>query len=53
MIHEGELVAQGTIQELRQRAAAGEDATLEDLFLKAVGAESKEGEAERKLSWLG
>lgn len=52
VIDEGELVAQGTIQELRQRAAAGDDATLEDLFLSAVGAGSKEGEAERKLSWL-
>jgi ABC-2 type transport system ATP-binding protein len=53
VIHEGELVAQGTIQEIRQMAAAGEDATLEDLFLKAVGASARDGEPERKLSWLG
>jgi ABC-2 type transport system ATP-binding protein len=53
VIHEGELVAQGTIQEIRQMAAAGEDATLEDLFLKAVGASARDGERERKLSWLG
>jgi ABC-2 type transport system ATP-binding protein len=53
VINDGELVAQGTIQEIRQMAEAGEDATLEDLFLKAVGAGSKEGEAERRLSWLG
>jgi len=53
VINEGELVAQGTMDEIRQMAEAGEDATLEDLFLKAVGANSQEGEAERKLSWLG
>lgn len=53
VINEGQLVAEGTIQELRQMAAAGEDATLEDLFISAVGAGTKEGEAERKLSWLG
>lgn len=52
VINDGELVAQGTMQEIRQMAAAGEDATLEDLFLKAVGASTKDGEAERKLSWL-
>lgn len=52
VIHEGELVAQGTMEEIRHMAEAGEDATLEDLFLKAVGASRKEGEAERKLSWL-
>lgn len=53
VINEGLLVAEGTIQELRQRAAAGDDVTLEDLFLKAVGASRQDGEAERKLSWLG
>lgn len=53
VINDGELVAQGTIEEIRKMAAAGEDATLEDLFLSAVGAGAKEGEAERKLSWLG
>jgi ABC-2 type transport system ATP-binding protein len=52
VINDGRLVAQGTIAEIRQRAAAGDDATLEDLFLNAVGAGQKEGEAERKLSWL-
>lgn len=52
VISDGLIVAQGTIEELRQRAQAGEEATLEELFLHAVGAEehvSKEG----KLSWLG
>ena len=52
VINEGQLVAQGTIEELRQRAEAGVDATLEDIFLKAVGAGSQEGKGERKLSWL-
>ncbi|MFZ0546754.1 MAG: ABC transporter ATP-binding protein [Candidatus Promineifilaceae bacterium] len=52
VISDGQLVAQGTIEELRQRAAAGVNATLEDIFLKAIGAGDKEGEAERKLSWL-
>jgi hypothetical protein len=40
------------MEEIRHMAEAGADATLEDLFLKAVGASRKEGEAERKLSWL-
>jgi ABC-2 type transport system ATP-binding protein len=53
VINHGQLVAQGTIEEIRQRAAAGVDATLEDLFLNAVGANQKAGEGERKLSWLG
>lgn len=53
VIHEGQLVAQGTMEELRQRAAAGDDATLEELFLNVVGAGSQEGKGERKLSWLG
>ena len=52
VIHEGQLVAQGTMEELRQRAAAGDDATLEELFLNVVGAGSQEGKGERKLSWL-
>lgn len=51
VIADGRLVAEGTIPELRERAAAGEAATLEDLFLKAVGADDSEAE-ERKLSWL-
>ena len=51
VIADGRLVAEGTIPELRERAAAGETATLEDLFLRAVGASADEGE-EKKLSWL-
>jgi ABC-2 type transport system ATP-binding protein len=53
VINDGQLVAQGPIEEIRQMAAAGADATLEDLFLNAVGAGLKEGEGERRLSWLG
>jgi len=37
IIQAGELVAEGTLEELRRRAG-GEDSTLEDLFLRLVGA---------------
>lgn len=50
VIANGRLVAEGSMAELRERAEAGEAATLEDLFLKAVGAESG---VEGRLSWLG
>ena len=50
VIADGRLVAEGSIAELRERAEAGEAATLEDLFLKAVGAEAG---TEGRLSWLG
>ncbi len=49
VISDGRIVAEGTIDELRERANTGDQATLEDLFLKAVGAA---GESEGKLSWL-
>ncbi|HSM56230.1 MAG TPA: ABC transporter ATP-binding protein [Candidatus Sulfomarinibacteraceae bacterium] len=52
VIDHGQLVAEGTMDELRQRAAAGDDATLEDLFLHAVGADREDGEGARRLSWL-
>jgi ABC-2 type transport system ATP-binding protein len=48
VIADGRLVAQGTMSELREQAQTGQAATLEDLFLKAVGA----GKIEGKLSWL-
>lgn len=49
VINDGRLVAEGTMEELRDRAQAGDEATLEEIFLKAVGAaEVKEG----GLSWL-
>ena len=44
IIQEGVIVAQGTIDELRQQTAAG-DASLEELFLKLTG-----GEAEKELA---
>ncbi len=48
VISAGQIVAQGTMTELRQQAQTGQAATLEDLFLRAVGAEHTKGE----LSWL-
>jgi ABC-2 type transport system ATP-binding protein len=51
VISGGSLVAEGTLAELRQRAQAGEAATLEDLFLRAVGA-SDNGERSNQLTWL-
>lgn len=54
VIAQGRLVAQGTMAELRTLAQAGEDGTLEDIFLRTVGATDEqvlEGN-ERSLSWL-
>ncbi|MCA9938604.1 MAG: ABC transporter ATP-binding protein [Anaerolineales bacterium] len=55
VIAEGKLVASGSIAELRQRAQAGETATLEEIFLRAVGAAdvNNQLEGEGRLSWLG
>jgi len=39
IIQEGNIVARGTIDELRRQTAAG-DASLEELFLKLTGGES-------------
>jgi ABC-2 type transport system ATP-binding protein len=52
VIDEGRIVAEGTIPELRERAQAGEAATLEELFLHAVGADGQRTK-EGALSWLG
>ncbi|MDJ0756382.1 MAG: ABC transporter ATP-binding protein [Ardenticatenaceae bacterium] len=52
VINEGELVAAGTMAELRQKAQSDPDSTLEDLFLKAVGAEEKQNTQIGELSWL-
>ena len=35
----GALVAEGSLEELRRRAESGEEATLEEVFLKLVGEE--------------
>ncbi len=49
VISSGRLVAEGSIEELRGMAQAGDDATLEDLFISAVGAST---ESVGGLSWL-
>jgi len=49
IINQGMLVAEGTLQELRERASGdNKDATLEDIFLNVVGAQSEN----HNLSWL-
>ena len=39
VIHEGKLVASGTIEDIKRLRQMGEDARLEDVFLQVVGAE--------------
>ena len=39
VIHEGKLVASGTIEEIKRLRQMGADARLEDVFLQVVGAE--------------
>jgi ABC-2 type transport system ATP-binding protein len=49
IIHNGMLVADGTLEELRERASGeNKDATLEDIFLSVVGANNEN----HNLSWL-
>jgi ABC-2 type transport system ATP-binding protein len=49
IINQGVLVAEGTLQELRERASGEDkDATLEDIFLNVVGARNEN----HNLSWL-
>lgn len=50
----GRLVAEGSIAELRERVQAGAEATLEEIFLEAVGATSGTAqlESEGRLAWL-
>jgi len=60
IIHQGRLVAQGSLEELRTGVQAqtgsdggppsGEKLTLEQIFLRVVGGERR---AEQELSWLG
>jgi ABC-2 type transport system ATP-binding protein len=47
IIHDGRLVAEGSPDDLRRRVGV-EDASLEDVFLRMVGAERREG----SLEWL-
>jgi hypothetical protein len=39
VIHEGKMVASGTIEEIKRLRQMGADARLEDVFLQVVGAE--------------
>src|SRR2546423_13096939 len=49
IINQGTLVAEGTLQELRERASGEDkDATLEDIFLNVIGARNED----HNLSWL-
>jgi len=51
IINQGILVAEGTIQELRERAqgtTGNKDATLEDIFLNVIGVQNES----HNLSWL-
>ena len=49
IINQGTLVAEGTLQELRDRASGEDkDATLEDIFLNVIGARNEN----HNLSWL-
>ncbi len=54
IIHEGRLVAQGSLEELRAGvpAAQGEKLTLEEIFLSIVGEEGAARASLEELSWL-
>jgi ABC-2 type transport system ATP-binding protein len=54
IIHEGRLVAQGSIEELRRGVAAeaGEKKTLEQIFLSIVGQSGAEQSRLEELTWL-
>jgi ABC-2 type transport system ATP-binding protein len=49
VIAEGRIVASGTMDELRAQEKTGSNSTLEDVFLRAVGAEE---DHQGGLSWL-
>ena len=49
IIDRGRIVAQGTLDEIRAQREMGQDATLEDAFLKLVSADVRREE----LSWIG
>jgi ABC-2 type transport system ATP-binding protein len=49
VIDHGRIVAQGTLDQIRQQREVGRDATLEDVFLKLVAADVKRED----LSWIG
>ena len=49
VIDHGRIVAQGTLDEIRQQREVGRDATLEDVFIKLVAADVRRED----LSWIG
>jgi ABC-2 type transport system ATP-binding protein len=49
IIDRGRLVAQGTLDQIRAQREVGQDATLEDVFLKLVSAQVRRED----LSWIG
>jgi ABC-2 type transport system ATP-binding protein len=49
IIDRGRIVAQGTLAEIRVQREVGQDASLEDVFLKLVAADVQR----RDLSWIG
>ena len=49
IIDRGRLVAQGTLEQIRAQREGGQDATLEDVFLKLVAADVRRED----LSWIG
>jgi len=49
IIDRGRLIAHGSLQEIREKRALGESASLEDVFLKLVSADV----ARQDLSWIG
>jgi len=49
VIDKGRIVAQGTLDEIREQREVGRDATLEDVFLKLVAADV----TREDLSWIG
>jgi ABC-2 type transport system ATP-binding protein len=48
IIDHGRIVAQGTLDEIRRQREVGNDATLEDVFLKLVSADVRRED----LSWI-
>ena len=44
IMHQGEVLAEGTMAELHERARMGEQATLEDMFLALTGGDERGGD---------
>ncbi|NLE75988.1 MAG: ABC transporter ATP-binding protein, partial [Chloroflexi bacterium] len=52
IINRGRLVAQGSVEGLRQVAGLSDDAPLEDVFVRIVQAQGPKGSQESLLQWL-